>query len=126
LYAIANSVCCNVETVSYSVHKLKSLDSHGFVDLDKMAKRKQEVRAEVLEIISENELENKTKSIIKRAGGSATKKLHFVSGKDYLFPLLYIRMKKTTTFKTVEKVIKQRLAMKCDIDELKDAHDYLA
>ena len=117
-YAIAKDVCPDLKTVSYSVAKLASSDN-GIVDEEKISKRVKEVKDAILNCISEKELQKIYNSVWSSIL-SKQKPLSYISGKDYLFPLIFVRMRRMTKIRSNYNVIKQRLAMICDVSELSE------
>jgi hypothetical protein len=119
IYAIAKKIRPDLPTISYKVENLVS-SNQGLVDREKITKRIELVIKELLYYLSEDELKEQKQIIHDRVNLSGRKKLHFVSGKDFLFPLIFVKMKLINKFRPDKKVIQQRLAKKCDITELKD------
>lgn len=124
-YAIAKCVLPELPTITFPVNKLVS-SPKGVIDVDKIANRKKAIKDELLNHNSDEELIKQKEAIINKVEACAGKKLNFVSGKHYLLPLILMRMKAITKFRAENRVIKQRLAMKCDITELMDVAECLA
>lgn len=119
IYAIAKEFCPDLNTVSYKITQLVS-SSTGVIDIDKVKDRKNSIEKEILKIFSKEDLNDHKKRILKRVNSSNTRKIHYISGKDFLFPLLLAKMKLITYLRPDKKVIQLRLAKKCDITELSD------
>lgn len=124
IYAIAKKVRPDLATISYKVENLVS-SNQGLVDRKIITERKDLVIKELLNYLSEDELNKQKQVILDRVNLSGNKKLNFVSGKDFLFPLIFVKMKLITKFRPEKKVIQQRLAKKCDISELKSCINFL-
>lgn len=119
IYAIAKELCPDLATVSYKINQLVSSNT-GVIDISKIEDRKNSIQQEILKIISAKDLSDFKETILERVNSSGTKKIHYISGKDYIFPLLMMKMKSITHIRSDKKVIQQRLARKCDITELSE------
>ena len=117
LYAIARTVCPSTVTVSHPVNRLVS-GSDGIVDYAKLDARMHEIEEELLAVLTADELAERKAAIAANSDKRCTGKLVYVSGKDCLFPLIIVRMRQITRLRADNRVIKQRLAMKCDVAEL--------
>ena len=120
LYAIAHISCESELTVSFPVNQLVS-GADGVVDQTKLCRRMEETRNAVLQCLSEDEISAFETRISSRCDQANQPKLSYVSGKNYLFPLIIVRMRQITRLRSTHKVIKQRLAMRCDVRELSAA-----
>jgi len=119
LYAIAKQRCSEFPTTSFPVKRLISSDL-GIVDRAKIAIRKQEVERYLQKTVSPQLLDETKEAIARHVSRDQRSKLRFVSGKDLML-LLLVRMRRTTKLRADNEVIKQRLAMKCDVSELEFA-----
>jgi len=117
LYAISRNACPDDTTVSYPVNKLVS-SNHGVVDAAKLKLRMEEIEKKITSLISRDELSRRVDELSSICRSSGNPLLSYVSGKHYLFPMIIIRMRNTTKLRADNKVIKQRLAMRCDVSEL--------
>lgn len=125
LYAIAHISCESELTVSFPINQLVS-GADGVIDQTKLSGRMEEIRNAVLQRLSEEEIsafETRISSQCERAGQP---KLSYVSGKSYLFPLIIVRMRQITRLRSPNRVIKQRLAMRCNVRELSAAANLIS
>ncbi|MNR41865.1 hypothetical protein D3C85_1603100 [compost metagenome] len=63
--------------------------------------------------------------IVERIGHQDQKILKYVSGKDYLLPLIITRLQSFSKFPNKNIATKVRLAMRANVDELKVIEDYI-
>jgi hypothetical protein len=117
LYAIASEVVPTRATVSFPVRNLVG-SPVGFIDDEKLQKRMSEITELILSVLTQDELKARVKSMVHYAKFVTSNRLSFVSGKDYLMPLVLMRMRSVSKLRADNAVIKQRLAMKCDVSEL--------
>lgn len=120
LYAIANESIPEFATISFSVHGLVK-NQTGELDEIKVGLRCKVVVDNLLTKLTRKELNKKIKIFYKQSQSLSADKLHFVSGKDYLIPLIFMRMRWVCNIRSDNLVIKQRLAMKCDVSDLMGA-----
>lgn len=125
IYALIKAICPACMTVAFPVNRLVSSDE-GFIDKSKVVSRLHQLKETILNQINENDFNSKIAAIVNSANKATGGKLRFVSGKDYLLPLILLRMKKVTKFRAENAVIKQRLALKCDLTELEDLVGHIA
>lgn len=125
VYAITQTVCPSCLTVAFPINRLVSSDE-GFIDESKVVSRLEQVKQTILNKISEAEFKAKKRFVVSNTEKSTDGKLRFISGKDYLLPLILLRMKKITKFRAENSVIKQRLALKCDLAEIEDVVSHIA
>jgi len=124
LYALAKKVCPEFPTVSYSVSKLVS-SNHGIVDFAKVEERKNEVKKSLLEIVDSNLLRDQCRDALNMTCQHFGDKLRYISGKDYLLPLILMRMRWITKLRADNEVIKLRLSMRCDVSDLSMACNHI-
>lgn len=118
-YAIAFSLVPEIQTVSYRVSNL-TLSRDGDLCNDKIIKRTQDIKNEIIEITGEQlygEMKNHITHSIKT---NECMLLKYVSAKDYIIPLLFLRMRTMFKLKSTNINWKVRLSMKCDISSLSD------
>ena len=124
-YAITKKVNPDEQTVAYPV---KNIVSNGFGDVDekKLTDRINDLRNKSINIIGSEKYEETKHDILTKFNKDNLNKIDVISGKDYLFPLLKIRFRSTVKTKISDINIKQRLAAKCEINNLKQAINYVS
>ncbi len=125
LYAIVKQLGLGCVTVTFPIRRLLS-SGDGILDPVKVLARKNEIEGKLLQIIDIEILKNKKEAICQKANDYPGSKIRFISGKHCLLPLILMRMRQITNIRADNAVIKQRLAMKCDVSELESAKDYIA
>lgn len=121
VYSIAHKVKPELQTVQYKVNKLVA-NNRG-----EACEEKVKARIDELEIILKQEIgdeaynaeKTSVMSLVEKCEGSALVK--YVSGKDYLFPLVLMRMKTLVKIRAENKIIKQRLSLKCSLDSISES-----
>ncbi len=126
IYAICNKLNIS-NTVSYKVYQLYSTnnDEKGLVCETKNAIRIEELSKKIIAVIGEENFLNEKRNIIDKIGHERNKMIRYVSGKDYLFPLLIERIKTIIKITSSNLNIKMRLSQHCDVNELSEIHKYI-
>ncbi|QNT70268.1 DUF4435 domain-containing protein [Defluviicoccus vanus] len=117
LYSVHHHAMCSEPTVSYPVNKLVS-SSDGTIDINKVCSRMKEIKEGIVAALSAHEYKKRMTASLTHCKQVSSSKLSFISGRDYLLPLVIMRMRSITRLRADNAVIKQRLAMKCDLSEL--------
>jgi hypothetical protein len=125
LYAAASEVAPQCPTVSVPVRGIVKCES-GTLDENKVVQRMALVKQEILASIGQEELQVMLRCFADRARLLGGDKLMFISGKDYLLPLVLMRMRSIGRLRADNLVIKQRLAMKCNVTELVSVKDIVS
>ena len=118
-YAVAHAWQSEVQTVGFKIKYLVQNES-GEIDHVKVRQRSRQVEEYLNRMREKKEVRLQIANnlrFMRRCGCSPVKK--FVSGKDYLLPLMLIRLNNITKLRSHQRVIKNRLAMMVDIAELK-------
>lgn len=124
VYAICFKHIPHEQTVGYKVSKLCNSNS-GIVNPDKVKARKQELTGALIAFFGEDRLNTEVEIIKERIKEKDKKLLRFVSGKDYLLPLLITRLQSFLRFPSNSIAVRLRLAKKANADELKEIEDYI-
>ncbi|MFD2599041.1 DUF4435 domain-containing protein [Sphingobacterium corticis] len=124
IYAICHRYIPDEQTVGYKVSKLCSSNS-GIVNPDKVMERKESLLSKLIPILGEEKLQQEINSIKERINRDDRKLLKFVSGKDYLFPLIITRLQSIMRFPSNSISVRLRLAKKANADELKNLENYI-
>ncbi len=123
-YAIAQKLSTPIKTIKYKVSKL-ILEENGLVDGGLVHTRISEVKEHSINHAGEVRY-NKEKILIEASvDHSDCSLLKYVSGKDYLMPLLMHKLRKLVSSCPSNINIRQRVAMKCDINLLLPAKQFV-
>lgn len=117
-YALIRKYKPTVASVHYQVNKLIS-DNTGNLDTMKVTKRIDDLKAELYLEIGE-ELVEKEFMEIKNSLSSEKGIKSYVSGKDYLLPLILMRLKSIVNTRISNLNFKHRVSNKCDLADLHD------
>ncbi|QMD26102.1 DUF4435 domain-containing protein [Citrobacter freundii] len=123
-YALSFSLNPAEPTVSIKVSNYL-IDNSGHVDASKINKKIYELMNKTIAVVGEEDYRNKKEIIMSRLKGSVWDDIMYISGKDYLLPLIFMRMRKisNSTFENIK--IKMRISTRCSIDAILDCHDYV-
>lgn len=124
VYAICFKHIPQEQTVGYKVSKLCNSNS-GIVNPDKVQARKNELTTKLINFFGEERLNTEIEIIKERIKEKDKKLLRFVSGKDYLLPLLITRLQSFLRFPSNSIAVRLRLAKKANADELKEIETYI-
>lgn len=124
-YGVAFSSCPSIQTVAFDISNLVSSNS-GDVDPQKIANRKREIVAAIVEKIGIDEYRRHRNRIESFASNNQNAFCTFVSAKDYILPLLLMRIRKLTSTRAPNINIKLRLALSCDLANIEDSKNYVA
>jgi hypothetical protein len=123
MYAVSFKHCPEIPTVSYGLKNLISSDV-GVVDEEKVKNKIEELRTILLHRIGEDELakELEALSCIKEEKNALIK---YVSAKDYLMPLLYLRIRRNVKTTAQNINLKYRASLHCDLSNVLDLEHYI-
>lgn len=113
-YAVALRVSAQIKTISYGVNKLV-IGEGDCVDANLVLDRMKEIKESILERIDEGSYDTFKKEIIERLEKEECHLLKYVSGKDYLMPLLMRKVRTLIDSAPSNINIKQRIANHCDV-----------
>lgn len=125
VYAAIRRVCPDVITVGFPINRLRSTGD-GMIDEDRIAQRRNELvrlgettvgECEFTEILNDVRNKNKVRGLAM---------LHYVSGKDYVLPLFFLKLRSVVKLAATNISLRQRLAYHCNIDELRDIEDCIS
>ena len=123
-YALCKLLAPTVQTVAYSITKL-TLSKMGDIDEEKVNERICSIRGAIIDAVGNDVyLQNKNR-IYSRLKSNRNEYMQFISGKDYLFPLIHTRLRTITKTKSSKINIQQRLARICDISHLNKVPDFV-
>lgn len=124
IYALCYKYIPNEQTIGYKVNKLCS-SNVGIVCPQKIDSRVSYLKNKLIAHMGQDRMENEFYLIKERIKDKDIKLLRFVSGKDYLLPLIITRLQSFIQFPHSNINLRIRLAMKSDVDELKNVVDYI-
>lgn len=113
LYGISHNYATGLQTTSYKVTNLIS-NNNGVLDRKKVIKKISDLKKEILLKIGNVKYKQSRNRIFYNIFFNQDSLLSYVSGKDYLFPLLILRMKTVTKFSYKNEILKLKLAKECD------------
>lgn len=118
LYAAVKSISPSTTTVAYSVHHLTP-SSAGIPDRKLLKNRQTEMQNILFEKTNKSHTKKTVSEIKCYCKGINRQPIDFISAKDYILPLLFMRMRYITPNCPRNSIIRQRLAFLCDISRLK-------
>jgi hypothetical protein len=124
VYAICFKHIPHEQTVGYKVSKL-CISNSGIVNPDKVKVRRDELALKLIDFFGEQRLNTEIEIIKERIKEKDKKLLRFVSGKDYLLPLLITRLQSFLRFPSNSITVRLRLAKKANADELQEIENYI-
>lgn len=124
IYAICFKNMPSEQTVGFKVSKLCSSNS-GIVCPVKINNRISELKGKLISFFGEERLDFEIQLIKERIKQKDKKLLRFVSGKDYLLPLMITRLQSFLKFSLNSTTLKIRLALKSEVEELSTVETYI-
>lgn len=124
IYAICFKYKCSEQLVSYRASKL-CFDNTGVVCHTKTKNRREELIKILEDLIGEHQLQAEIAAIKERIKLHEKKLIKYVSGKDYLYPLLVARLQSFLKFTSSGTTIKIRLARRVDVKDLESIEKYI-
>ncbi|MGX3557475.1 DUF4435 domain-containing protein [Klebsiella pneumoniae] len=123
VYLLSQKHIPHIPNVHYQISKLVS-DNTGVVDNQKVKSRISELEKEIKKMIPEkNYIEEKNAIYAAIDGDFNIKK--YISGKDYLLPLIITRMKSIVNTRISNITLKHRISQYCSIDDINDIENYI-
>lgn len=122
LYSIIIKFKLGIPNVQFGVNKLCT-NSTGIVCSEKVRQRIETLKVEIMSSKSSLDLEGEILKRKHKLQLAQNKLLKFVSGKDYLFPLLKSRIKSKNKINPDNCSFKIRLAKNCSFSEISDIFD---
>jgi hypothetical protein len=123
-YGIGKKIAPSVQSVAFGYSGLVSSNT-GELDEKKVNNRIKSMRQEIINIAG-IELYNITrKEVSNLVQYDKQSLLTFISGKDILMPLLFMRCKRLVDFKVTNIAFKQRLANICDLESMSELPNYI-
>ncbi|ENB1604161.1 DUF4435 domain-containing protein [Vibrio parahaemolyticus] len=125
VYAATMVLKPSVQTVGYEVKNLVA-DGKGNISEIKLNRRIEELKSVLIDEFGEDCYHKVVDEIHTRFTESGYSKLDVISGKDYIFPLLKVRIRSTVKTSMTDLNLKMRLACKVSLDSLGDCENFVA
>ncbi|MGC1061508.1 DUF4435 domain-containing protein [Pantoea agglomerans] len=122
-YYLVKKYTPTVPSIHYQVSKL-AIDNSGVVDRNKINQRILELENEITKVIPKEEVSTQRDEMLKNLDGRLDIK-KYISGKDYLLPLIVTRMKSVVNTKVSNITLKHRISQRCDINDLSDIERFI-
>lgn len=117
-YALCKSIIPTKETVKYKISKLVS-SGDGRIDESKIGARCDDIESEIISCIGFDNFKSRKANITGEITSRGINNCQIiVSGKDYLMPLLRLRMRLITKQQVDNACLNIRLAKYCDITKI--------
>ncbi|WP_426101771.1 DUF4435 domain-containing protein [Pseudomonas sp. PSPC3-3] len=123
-YAISRVLNPSEPTISYEVKHLVS-GSDGCIDDVKLAARLADLAGKAIGKVGEDNYRVTREKILLEHAKSQLDDLDFVSGKDYLFPLLKTRLRSTVRTLMSDLNLKVRLSKSCGVEKISNCRNYV-
>ncbi|XHF34810.1 DUF4435 domain-containing protein [Pseudomonas chlororaphis] len=123
-YAISRVLNPSEPTISYEVRNLVS-GSDGCIDDTKLSNRIADISSKAIAKVGEENYKVARDKILLEYEGSRLDDLDFVSGKDYLFPLLKTRLRATVRTSMSDLNLKIRLSKVCSVEKIINCRRYV-
>lgn len=114
-FAVSHMLNTGAKTVSMGVKSICS-NSMGEVCFDKSEKIAYEINKYAAEKCGDEEVNKSLKVVNENLDANCCFITTYVSGKDFILPLLFTRFRTISKSKTPNILLKQRLARKCDVE----------
>lgn len=120
-YAMIYKFLPNIETVSYPLNKIIS-SNDGEVCKEKILSRVRELRGKLIGFLGEKQYYDEKKQVVEKI---QTDGMEYISAKDYLFPLIRMRMKTLVRTNAPDINLKVRLSKICDVRCIGEITEYV-
>lgn len=124
-YATSFTLCPDIKTIKFPINNLVS-SNKGVIDELKVERRIQEIKNIILSRHDILKYEKLRKQIASQITFCSDDFLRFISGKDFLLPLIITRLKSIVKTKISNINFKLRLAMNCNLTPLENSKQYIA
>lgn len=123
-YAISRVLNPSEPTISYEVRNLVS-GNDGCIDDAKLSNRIADLSSKAIAKVGEDNYKVARDKILAEYEKSRLDDLDFVSGKDYLFPLLKTRLRATVKTLMSDLNLKVRLSKVCGVEKISNCRGYV-
>jgi len=114
LYSIAHNQETGIQTISYKVINLIK-NNLGIIDKKATIRKILVIKKEIILKIGKQRYKNIRNQIFTNISINQNSLLKYISGKDYLMPLLLLKMKQVTKFNHKTEILKLKLAKECNV-----------
>lgn len=111
--------------VSIPIDEFISKQNNSIVDQASIENKIAELESEIIAAVGKKKYQATVDNIKSNFDTSVCHLMTYVSGKDYLYPLLYNKASSTLKKPIAHINFKQRLALKCDVEKLKACHSHV-
>jgi hypothetical protein len=118
-YAIERENNLGLITVKYSIYRLLKSNLYE-LNKDLVLKRIIDLRKEIKSVISKEQYNQSRIRIINNIKSKCISPESYISGKDYILPILFQKIKKYAHSSLPDNHFKYRLAKTCDITEIRE------
>lgn len=122
-YALTFKYLPEIQTVASGVSGFVS-NNDGLVDGNKIFNKIQELSEKLIEKIG-LEKYNAELTGVKNKVNNSQARINYISGKDYLLPLLLMRLRKISRTKTPNLNLKYRLSLSCSTEQINDIENFI-
>ena len=119
VFAVSHKLKSGIATTSRGYKSICKGET-GEVDADKVAIIMQEIESELVRRYGVDDVESAYEYVRKNINCDSCFLKTYVSGKDFLLPLLFVRMRFITSSKTANLFIKIRMSRWCSLEPLND------
>lgn len=123
-YAVCFDLCPEIQTVAYPVSNLVS-SKMGELDVVKVNRRIEELKNQIISIAGEEVYYQRREVFFDKVDSCTDSICKYISGKDYLMPLMLTRARSMVRTKIPNLNFKLRLAMKCDLNPIAECKNYI-
>jgi len=123
-YAISRALNPSEPTIAYDVKNLVS-GNKGVLDDHKLIARIDDLRSKSVAKAGLENYEVARDLVITQCAQSGLEDLDYVSGKDYIFPLLKTRLRSTVKTNVTDLNLRTRLAKTCSVEKIMACCDYV-
>lgn len=123
-YAISRVLNPSEPTIAYEVRNLVS-GSDGCLDDAKLTSRIADLSSKAIAKVGEENYRVTRETILSEYESSRLEDLDFVSGKDYLLPLLKTRLRSTVKTMMSDLNLKVRLSKSCSVNKISNCREYV-
>ncbi|WP_417832354.1 DUF4435 domain-containing protein [Terasakiella sp.] len=118
LYAIEMRLKTGLQTVKHSMHHLCNIiDTIPNPCENKIRQRYNSLKADIIAKSSEEKFENAKQTVLEYLEKSNLTPIQFISGKDYIFPILFLHVVKKCGYKGKKDTLKADLAERISLEK---------
>lgn len=126
VFALLRKYMPEEKTVSYGLANFTTGGKKPILNIEKINKYINETHESLCDTLGYEAIVNDKIEIYERMGDSPEEGFRYVSGKDFLFPLLARHMREITSIKASKDSLKIRMAKACDLNKLSPLREYVS